>query len=275
MTVEFYSDKHGRECVKLTNGKKYMDAYIEIKSKNGRFSAIADVWYEDVPFVDEDGDPDVSPEDIEDSETLVVFDQNAVAYTIKGIYGIDEDNAILHDDGTIALFDDDDHLIVHTLTGKKIRRKPPYSVTDTHLDENIAWFWGDDGYVTTEFTIFRFDTLTSWTRRLPQSVGDIKDISLQEDGFIYVQYEAYDEKLGDELGIAKYALDGKKIGDVKYPKPKKQKAADLDTSEHNEEPAPIKPSAPSKSSKPKSRKRIIWFWLIIILVVVTIVRCSR
>ena len=273
MTVEFYSDKHGHECVKLTNGKKYMDGYIEITSKNGRFAAIADFWYEDVPYIDEDGEQDVSMEEIEGSETLVVFDHdhNAVAYTIKGIYGIDEDNTILRDDGTIALFDDDEHLIVHTLTGKKITRKPTYEIVDTRLNEDVAWFWGDDDDFNSKFTVFQFSTLTSWTRRMPPNGCDIQNVLL-ENGFIFVQYETYD----DELGIAKYALDGKKIGDVKYPKPqkeKKQKTAKADTNECDEKPAPTRQSTPPQKSKPKSRKWIVW--LIAILVVWTIVRCSQ
>lgn len=275
MTVEFYSDKHGRECVKLTNGKKYIDAYIAIKSKNGRFSAIADVWYEDVPYVDEDGEQDVSTEDIEGSETLVVFDQNAVAYTIKGIESINEDNAILHDDGTIALFDYDEnldaHLIVHTLTGKKITRKPTYEVTDTRLDEDAAYFWGDDDDFNSKFTVFQFATMTSWTRSISKNAIFIKNV-LRENDFIFVQYETYD----DELGIAKYALDGKKIGDVKYPKPqkeKKQKTPKADTNKCDEKPAPTRQPTPPKKNKPKSHKWIIW--LIAILVVWTIVRCSQ
>ena len=271
MTVEFYSDKYGGEYVKLTNGKKYMDTRSEIKSKNGRFSAIADFWYEDVPCVDDDGDPDISTEEIEGSETLVVFDQNAVAYMIKGIDRINEDYTILRDDGTIALFDDDEHLIVHTLTGKKINRKPTYEIVDTRLNEDVAWFWGDDDNSNSKFTVFQFSTLTSWTRRIPPNGCDIQNVLL-ENGFIFVQYETYD----DELGIAKYALDGKKIGDVKYPRPQKQKTqktVKADTNECDEKPAPIRQPTSPKKSKPKSHKWIIW--LIAILVVWTIVRCSQ
>ena len=271
MTVEFYSGEYGGEYVKLTNGKKYMDARIDIKSKNGRFSAIADLWYEDVPFVDEDGEQDVSTEDIEGSETLVVFDHNAVAYTIKGIDRIDEDNTILRDDGTIALFDNDERLIVHTLAGKKINRKPTYEVADTRLDEDAAYFWGDDDDFNSKFTVFQFATLTSWTRGISKTASFIQNVLL-ENGFIFVQYETYD----DELGISKYALDGKKIGDVKYPKPQKQKTqktAKADTKERDEKPAPIRQSTSPKKSKPKPHKWIIW--LIAILVVGTIVRCSQ
>lgn len=206
MNIEFYTTKHGADCVSITDGNKHFDGDIGIKSPNGCFLAVAACWYIDI-----ENDDDVDIEEIENSETLYVLKGSEIAYSIKGIDSIDTDNSILFNDGRMVLFDEKRTISFYSSSGN-VQRKKTLVFFDYGIENSFAWFFGEsDAGGNYRLQIIDFNTMKSWTKQLRDEISGITNVSRTPDGGFVATAETYDN---EHIELS-YDADGKLISSAK------------------------------------------------------------
>lgn len=260
----FY-DRKGEQFARIENGKSLFDARIAITSTNGKYFAVAGYWYINDENSENDGD------EIEGSAEAIVFENDRIAYRVKGIDVLDDD-AVIRNDGRLCIYDGDDTVSVWSKTEKTIKKKFAFSWLDYGITTDYVWAYGDGEDGNLRLSVFLFESGRMWTKRLHTDICCIKTIYMQKDrdsdqNCIIAIAETYDDK---DIFI-KYDIDGKKQELTKNEIVEIEQLSAMQESHSIQEPQPTDEDAETNIAASQKKKIPRWVIIVAIVAIVTVI----
>lgn len=198
MNVSFY-ENNGMNFVCVEDGKAFFNETVEKVSPNGKYCVAAGYWYINDEDSENDGD------EIEGSSETIVFENEQILYKAPSVE--DAEDYAIRDDGKLCILEEDG-VSVWAASSKPVRKKFAFSWLDAGINTDFAWAYGDGDDGNLRLSVFVFETGKMWTKRLSQSISEIKAVLMVKDiqNSIYAVAENYD----NEDIVIQYDMDGKK-----------------------------------------------------------------
>lgn len=198
MNVSFY-ENNGMNFVCVEDGKAFFNETVEKVSPNGKYCVAAGYWYINDEDSENDGD------EIEGSSETIVFENEQILYKAPSVE--DAEDYAIRDDGKLCILEEDG-VSVWAASAKPVRKKFAFSWLDAGITTDFAWAYGDGDDGNLRLSVFVFETGKMWTKRLSQSISEIKAVLMVKDiqNSIYAVAENYD----NEDIVIQYDMDGKK-----------------------------------------------------------------